>query len=134
MTVRLSRLWWGRDLMAPPEELGRRRLGIRDRRERLVREASVRARIPERVVALGPRTHVEIGQWMAGIAGRRAVVRAATIVGTEVGAEVEVLGPELHLRRRLAGVGRGPRAQHTVAEDEPCDERGRAVAVAGDPR
>src|SRR3954453_7394596 len=99
MTVRLSRLWRRRDLMAPPEEIGGGRLGIRDRRERLVREASVRARVPERVFALGPRTHVEIGQWMADIAGRRAVVRAATVVGTEVGTEVEVLGPELHLRR-----------------------------------
>src|SRR5689334_16237788 len=101
MTVRLSRLWWGRDRVSLAEEVGRGRRRIVGRGERLVRQACVRACVPEGVVALPPRTDVEVRERMVGVARRRAVVRAPAVVGSEIGAEVEVLGPQLDRRRRL---------------------------------
>src|SRR6476620_3824878 len=98
MTVRLSRLWWRRDLVYVLEEVGRVRRGIVGRGERLVRQARVRAGVPEGIVGLRPRPDVEVWQRVVDVARRRAVVRAPAVVASEVGGEVEVLGPELDRR------------------------------------
>src|SRR4051812_10167708 len=115
MTVRLSRLWQRRRGVTLPEEIGRGRGRVVEPDERLVVEAGERAGVPERIVGGLPRTDVEVRELVAGVAGRRAVVRASRL-GAEVGAEVEVLGPELHGRRRLRSVGGRPRTEHVVAE------------------
>src|SRR6478752_4612617 len=128
MTVRLSRLCAGGDVVPLPEEVRRRGGGVGDTRERLVVEPGEGAGAPETVVARIPRADVEVRQLVTRVARRGAVV-GATRLRPEVGAEVEVLRPELNRRRRLGGVRGGPRAEQVGTEGEPLGQCRRRARV-----